>query len=119
MNTATKTNSLQLSPIGISLMADFFKVLAEESRIQILCALKSGEKNVTEIIEVTGLGQANVSKHLKILNQAGIISREQQGINVFYKICNPFLFELCDLVCDSIAWQVDKQNQQLAELQKF
>jgi DNA-binding transcriptional ArsR family regulator len=71
------------------------------------------------IIEATGLGQANVSKHLKILNQAGIISREQQGINVFYKICNPFLFELCDLVCDSIAWQVDKQNQQLAELQKF
>ncbi len=119
MNTSTKTNSLQLSPIAISLMADFFKVLAEESRIQILCALKSGQKNVTEIIELTGLGQANVSKHLKILNQAGIVSREQQGINVYYKISNPFLFELCDLVCSSIAWQVDQQNQQLAELQKF
>ncbi|ELR99683.1 helix-turn-helix transcriptional regulator [Gloeocapsa sp. PCC 73106] len=119
MNTINKANSLKLSPLAISLMADFFKVLAEESRIHILCSLKSGEKSVSEIIEATGLGQANVSKHLKILNQAGLVSREQQGINVFYQISNPFLFELCDLVCSSIAWQVDLQNQQLAELPKF
>lgn len=119
MNKTNNFSSLKLSPIAISLMADFFKVMAEESRIRILCSLKSGEKNVTEIIEATGLGQANVSKHLKILNQAGLVSREQQGINVFYKISNPFLFELCDLVCNAIAWQVDQQSQQLAELPKF
>jgi DNA-binding transcriptional ArsR family regulator len=115
MNYPKTINSLQLSPIAISLMADFFKVLAEESRINILCSLKSGEKNVSEIIEATGLGQANVSKHLKILNQAGLVSREQQGINVYYQISNPFIFELCELVCNSIAWQVDQKTQQLEQ----
>lgn len=119
MNVANKSESLHLSPVAVSLMADFFKVLAEESRISILCSLKSGPKNVSEIIEATSLGQANVSKHLKILNQAGLVSREQQGINVFYQISNPFLFELCDLVCNSLAWKIEQQNQQFQELKNF
>lgn len=80
----------QLPPMGIGMVADFFKVLSEISRIQILCSLKKGPKNVTEIIAETGLGQANVSKHLKILTQAGMVKREPQGVNVFYEIANPF-----------------------------
>jgi DNA-binding transcriptional ArsR family regulator len=75
---------LELSPAALSLMAEFFKVLSEVSRLQILCCLKSGKKNVTEIIEATDLGQANVSKHLKILTQAGIVAREQVGVCVYY-----------------------------------
>lgn len=103
----------QLSPTALTLMADFFKVLSEVSRLQILCSLKSGPKNVTEIIEVTGLGQANVSKHLKILTQAGIASRQQQGTSVVYQISNPFIFELCELVCDSLSIQIQQQNEQI------
>jgi DNA-binding transcriptional ArsR family regulator len=49
----------------------------EKSRLQIVCCLKSGAKNVTEIIEVTDLGQANVSKHLKILTQTRIVGRDR------------------------------------------
>jgi len=56
------TSSEALIPI-----AEFFKVLSEVSRIQVLCCLKLGDKNVTEIIKATGLGQANVSKQLKEL----------------------------------------------------
>lgn len=106
----------KLSPSALSLMADFFKVLSEVSRLQIMCSLRAGAKNVTEIIEETGLGQANVSKHLKILSQAGIVSRQQQGVNVFYQIANPLIFELCELVCDSLAVQIQQQAQQLEEL---
>lgn len=106
----------QLSPTALNLMAEFFKVLSEVSRLQILCALKSGSKNVTEIIETTGLGQANVSKHLKILTQAGIVCRQQQGSCVFYQISNPFIFELCELVCNSLTIQIQQQNQQLEQL---
>jgi len=95
---------------------DFFKVLSEVSRLQIVCTLKTGSKNVTEIIEATGLGQANVSKHLKILTQAGIASRQQQGPNVYYQIANPFVFELCDLVCDSLSVQFEQQTQRLQAL---
>lgn len=106
----------KLSPTALSLMADFFKVLSEVSRLQIVCSLKTGAKNVTEIIEATGLGQANVSKHLKILTHAGVVSREQRGVCVYYKIANPFLFELCDLVCDALLMQVQQQSQQIEQL---
>lgn len=98
-------------------MADFFKVLSEVSRLQIVCALKSGAKNVTEIIEITGLGQANVSKHLKMLSQAGIVNRRQEGVCVYYQISNPFIFELCDLVCDSLSIQIEHQSKQFEALE--
>nr|WP_228059426.1 metalloregulator ArsR/SmtB family transcription factor [Plectonema radiosum] len=100
-------------------MAEFFKVLSEPSRLQILCTLKSGSKNVSQIIEDTALGQANVSKHLKVLTQASIVTRTQQGINVFYEISNPFIFELCELVCDSISLQIEQQNQNLEHLKNI
>lgn len=106
-----------LPPSVLALVADFFKVLSEVSRLQIVCALKSGPHNVSQIIEETGLGQANVSKHLKILTQAGIVTRQQQGTSVIYQIANPFVFDLCQLVCDSLAAQIQQQNQQLAALQ--
>ncbi|WP_278000545.1 helix-turn-helix transcriptional regulator [Nodosilinea sp. LEGE 07298] len=109
----------QLSPAALSLMADFFKVLSEVSRLQIVCSLKTGTKNVTDIIECTGLGQANVSKHLKMLTQAGIVSRRQEGVCVYYQIANPFIFELCDLVCDSLSIQIDYQSKQFEALESI
>jgi DNA-binding transcriptional ArsR family regulator len=109
---------LPLSPAALGLMAEFFKVLSEVSRLQIVCSLKHGAKNVTEIIDETGLGQANVSKHLKMLTQAGIVSREQQGVCVYYAIANPMLFDLCDLVCDALAVQMEQQSKQLSSLRQ-
>ncbi|MEB3230867.1 MAG: metalloregulator ArsR/SmtB family transcription factor [Leptolyngbyaceae bacterium] len=106
----------RLSPTALSLMAGFFKVLSESSRLQIVCVLKAGPKNVTEIIEATGLGQANVSKHLKMMAQAGIVSRQQKGVSAYYQIANPFVFELCELVCDALSIQIEQQNQQFEQL---
>ena len=109
----------KFSPTVLAMIADFFKVLSEVSRLQIVCALKSGGKNVSQIIEITGLGQANVSKHLKLLTQAGIVTRNQQGVNVIYSIANPLVFPLCDLVCNSLAAQLQQQNQHLESLKVF
>lgn len=106
----------EMSPAALAMVADFFKVLSETSRLSIVCCLRNGPKNVTEIIEKTKLGQANVSKHLKILAQAGIVSRYQKGIHVYYQIANPFVFELCDLVCNSLSLQIQQQHQQLAQI---
>jgi DNA-binding transcriptional ArsR family regulator len=92
------------------------KVLSELSRLQVLCALKEGRKNVTEIIQETGLGQANVSKHLKILTQAGIIQRQPQGITVYYAITDLMIFDLCELVCQRLATQLEKQSEQLKQI---
>lgn len=110
---------VRLTPESLSLVADFFKVLSESSRLQIVCSLKSGAKNVTEIIETTGLGQANVSKHLKLLAQAGIVTRQQQGVCVYYQIANPFVFDLCELVCDSLSAQIQQQSTHLQQLDAF
>ncbi len=109
----------KFSPTVLAMIADFFKVLSEVSRLQIVCSLKGSPKNVSQIIEITGLGQANVSKHLKLLTQAGIVTRTQQGVNVVYSIANPLVFPLCDLVCNSLAAQLQQQNQQLEDLKVF
>lgn len=106
----------KMSPSALGLVADFFKVLSESSRLNIVCCLRSGAKNVSEIIEETKLGQANVSKHLKMLAQVGIVSRTQKGINVYYQISNPFVFELCDLVCNSLSIQFQEQYNQISQL---
>ncbi|MEL7522642.1 MAG: metalloregulator ArsR/SmtB family transcription factor [Cyanobacteria bacterium P01_A01_bin.116] len=122
-NTKSKTASLpagskvaQLSLESLELVANFFKVLSEPSRLQIVCVLKSGPHNVTEIIEETGLGQANVSKHLKLLAQAGIVSREPRGVSAYYQISDQSFFQLCEIVCETLSIQLNEQNKQLEEL---
>jgi DNA-binding transcriptional ArsR family regulator len=106
----------QISISALTQVADYFKVLSELSRLQVLCSIKEGEKNVTEIVEATGLGQANVSKHLKILTQAGIVVRQPQGVSVYYQLADQMIFDLCELVCQRLEVQLQEQAQALKEL---
>ncbi|MFM1841538.1 MAG: hypothetical protein RLZZ490_269 [Cyanobacteriota bacterium] len=99
-----------------SLVAEYFKVLSEVSRLQILSCLRTGPMNVREITEATGLGQANLSKHLKVLTQAGILARQSQGVNVYYSICDPSIFELCELVCDRLGQRMKQQAETVNQL---
>ncbi|HIK22019.1 MAG TPA: winged helix-turn-helix transcriptional regulator [Synechococcus sp. M44_DOE_062] len=105
-----------LTPQVLNSVAEYFKVLAEPSRLQILCELRSGPKNVTQILEATGMGQANVSKHLKILAQAGIVSRQPRGVSVYYQIADPMCFELCEVVCRQLVSRLQQQARQLEPL---
>jgi DNA-binding transcriptional ArsR family regulator len=107
------------TPQTLSPVAEYFKVLSEVSRLQVLCCLKTGAKNVTEIIAATELGQANVSKHLKVLVQAGMVTRHPEGINVYYQISDPIIFELCELVCERLAIRLQEQTQQLDRLKSL
>lgn len=109
----------QISPQVLSRVAQYFKILSETSRLQILCSLKSGSKNVSEIMEITQLGQANVSKHLKVLTQAGMVVRQPKGVSVFYEIADSTIFELCDLVCDRLVEQLQTDSEQLRQFQAF
>jgi DNA-binding transcriptional ArsR family regulator len=106
----------EISVAALAQVAGYFKVLSEVSRLQVLNCLRSGSKNVTEIVEATGLGQANVSKHLKVLMQAGMVDRRPQGVTVFYEIADPLIFELCEVVCDRIATRLLNQAQQFDRL---
>lgn len=86
----------------LDLMAEKFRMLSDSSRLAILRALMAGERNVTGIVEETGLSQANVSKHLKMLADAGLVERRKQGLQVFYRVVDPLVERLCELVCETI-----------------
>ena len=87
-------------PLGaLDLVAARFRMLAEPMRLRLLNELRDGEKTVTTLVEATGAGQANVSKHLSLLADAGMVGRRKEGLNVYYFIADESLFELCDLVC--------------------
>ena len=103
----------------LALVADYFKVLSEVSRLQILSCLKAGAMNVTELTEVTGLGQANLSKHLKVLTQAGILTLQTQGVSAYYSIADPTILSICDTVCDRISQRLQKQAEVVNLLDVF
>lgn len=92
----------ELPPQALELIAARFRVLGESSRLKLINALQAGDKNVTELVEATGLNQANVSRHLQSLTDAGILARRKDGLNVIYSIADPSIFDLCDLVCGSV-----------------
>ncbi len=97
-----KSASRKLSDQALELIAARFRVLSEASRLRLLGALEGGERNVSELVEVTGLTQANVSRHLGVLTDAGILARRKEGLNVFYGIFDPTIFDLCEHVCGSL-----------------
>jgi len=88
-----------LSTTQLRLIAQRFKALAEPSRLEILSVLKGGERTVTEILDRTGLGQANVSKHLQLLHAAGFVTRRKVGVSTWYRLADADVFRLCDLMC--------------------
>lgn len=86
----------------IELVAGRFKVLAEPVRLRILQALEAGEASVGALAEGLETTQPNVSKHLRILQNAGLVRRRQEGNTAYYSISDPCVHQLCDLVCNSL-----------------
>lgn len=77
-------------------MADRFKILAEPARLQILMAICDRERSVQEICDRTRLHQANVSKHLRLMKDAGIVACRQEGIWRYYRVIDTELLSFCD-----------------------
>lgn len=96
----------QLDEQAFSHIAKYFQALAEPMRLKILNGLRDGEKNVTELVEISGGTQANVSKHLTLLRAAKLIKRDSRGNKAYYSIADQCIYELCNLVCGQIASQM-------------
>lgn len=88
-----------MPPDLLALLAQRFRALSEPARLQILNALRRGERTVSQLVQETGLGQANVSKHLQVLHQLGFITRRKQGLYVYCSLSDPDVFQLCDIMC--------------------
>jgi DNA-binding transcriptional ArsR family regulator len=93
---------MKLDPTQLERVANLFRAFAEATRLAIVQELKSGELSVTEIVNNLTTSQANVSKQLKHLHDAGIVTRRKQGTQVLYRIADTMVFELCSLVCDKL-----------------
>ncbi|MCB1131110.1 MAG: helix-turn-helix transcriptional regulator [Verrucomicrobiae bacterium] len=83
-------------------VAALFKSFAEPTRLAILQELKAGPRKVGEMVAAIGTSQANISKQLHVLSQAGVIHREKRGTCVLCSIPDPAVLELCRLVCDKL-----------------
>jgi len=102
----SKTARGDLSPEALELIAARFRVLGEASRLKLIHALDGGERSVNDLTEVTGLAQANASRHLQTLTEAGILKRRKQGLRVLYSIADPNIFDLCEHVCGSLQQRI-------------
>ena len=99
-----------MSEQALQLVAQRFQVLSEPTRLKILVALEAGEQNVTSLVHAIPSTQANVSKHLGILLDAGMVGRRKEGLNAFYFIADPQLFELCDLMCSRLEQEFSQKK---------
>jgi DNA-binding transcriptional ArsR family regulator len=93
----------------VELIAQRFRLLGEPTRIKLLDALRAGPATVTELQATTDASQQNVSKHLGMLVDAGMVRRVKDGNRAYFSIADESLLELCEQVCGSL-------RRQLAEL---
>jgi ArsR family transcriptional regulator len=105
------TPDFELTPDVLELVAERFKALGEPARLHILSSLRDGERSVSEIMEATGLGQANASKHLQLLHTLGYVERRKEGLYVHYRLADDDVFRLCDLMCGRIARETGDRSR--------
>jgi DNA-binding transcriptional ArsR family regulator len=102
-----------LTPEMIELVAERFRVLAEPARLHLMQALRGREQTVGELVEATGLGTANVSKHLQLLHASGFVTRRKAGLHVHYGLADKDVFRLCDIMCGRLAAETENRRQVL------
>jgi DNA-binding transcriptional ArsR family regulator len=103
-----------LTPELVELIAERFKALAEPARLHILDALRDRERTVSELMEDTGLGQANASKHLQLLHGLGFAERRKEGPRVYYRLSDDRASRLCDIMCGRLEEEVQRRSELLA-----
>ena len=96
------------------MQSDVCKTLASPKRIEILNALKEGEKTVSELVEILGVPKANVSQHLAVMRHKGILKFRREGINMYYSVSNRKVIEACLLMKEVLMEQM-KEKGKLAE----
>lgn len=102
-----------MTPELFHLLSERLKALAEPARLRILSTLQAGEMSVGELVEETGLGQANMSKHLQVLHNSGFVRRRKEGLYVHYALADRNVMKLCDLMCGRLESQLEGQQRLL------
>lgn len=108
-----KKKKEESSEEALEMIAGRFRLLSDPTRLRILHTLGDAEMNVTDIVTATNAGQANVSKHLGVMLDAGLVSRRKEGLNSIYRVSDETIFELCEVVCSRLKKQLETRQNAL------
>ena len=92
------------------LQADVCKVFSHPKRLHILCLLKDGEKSFGELQAATGLSKANLSQHLTLLRERGVLNSRRQGQTLHFSVANPKITSACELMHDFLCEQITQRQ---------
>jgi|SRR5277367_5726712 len=111
--SARASTSRRLPPAmtneALELVAARFRAMGEPLRLRILQRLQDGELSVSTLTGEIESTQPNVSKHLKVLQEAGLVKRRQQGNSAYYSIADEMVFELCEMICTRLRDRLEAQ----------
>ena len=102
------------SPQLLEAYSQFFRLLSEPARLQLLCHLKQGPMDVASLIEATGFSQSHISRQLGQLQRAGLVSCERDGVRMIYSANSDLVDDLCALVQNRLRQRLEAQLRQLA-----
>ena len=100
----------------LSHIAARFKALSDVSRLRLLMVLRQGPQNVSDLTRVLEMPQAGVSKHLGVLRGAGLVESSRQKNQIFYRVADQRVFDMCAVVCDGVFQQIKSQQSLLAAM---
>jgi DNA-binding transcriptional ArsR family regulator len=115
-SSTKKSSKPEMTPLALELIAARFRALSEPMRLRLLNLLMQGEKSVGALVAAADSSQANVSKHLAVLRESGMIAMRKEGPSTFYRIDDPIVFELCELMCSRLRREIENQSQAIAGL---
>ncbi|MEP2776666.1 MAG: metalloregulator ArsR/SmtB family transcription factor [Luteolibacter sp.] len=101
----------QLSPLALDLIASRFRALSEPMRLRLLDLLMQVDQTIGQLVESTGSSQANISKHLSVLREAGMIAMRKDGLTTVCQIADPIVGELCEMMCSRLRDEMEGKAQ--------
>jgi DNA-binding transcriptional ArsR family regulator len=102
---------MEQSKTLFELQSEVCKTLASPKRLEIINALKEGEKTVGELVEILGVPKANVSQHLAVMRHKGILNSRRDGVNIYYRIANPKVVQACGLMREVLTEQMQEKSR--------
>ncbi|MBI4684459.1 MAG: winged helix-turn-helix transcriptional regulator [Nitrospirae bacterium] len=93
------------------MQSEVCKTLSSPKRLEILNALKNGEKTVSELVEILGAPKANVSQHLAVMRRVGILKTRRDGVSIYYSVSNPKVIQACVLMKEVLTEQMTERTK--------
>lgn len=100
-------------------VAGYFSLLSEPMRLKIMHAICHEEKSVNRIVQETSATQTSVSRHLAMLYRGGVVARRKEGNQVFYRVADAAMMEICRSVCTQIAERIEQHQPLVTDLPKL